>query len=122
PHESRNHEGRNHEGTKKNEDHEEKLSCTRNSSCASCLFVSSWFRLLVSSWFRRVTPPRDVIVVGGGVNGLVAATLLAKAGRKPLVLERGDRPGGCARTTEIAPGFRCSTLAHAAALRPTPVP
>ena len=83
------------------------------------LFVSSWFRLFVSSWFRRVTAPRDVIVVGGGVNGLVAATLLAKAGRKPLVLERGDRPGGCARTTEIAPGFRCSTLAHAAALSPT---
>jgi phytoene dehydrogenase-like protein len=60
----------------------------------------------------------DVIVIGAGHNGLVAATLLAKAGLKVLVLERADRPGGCARTAELAPGFRCSTLAHAAALDP----
>src|SRR5467141_2017716 len=60
----------------------------------------------------------DVIVVGGGVNGLVTATLLARAGRKTLVLERGDRVGGCARTDEIAPGFRCPTLAHTAAIDP----
>ncbi|PYR42769.1 MAG: amine oxidase, partial [Acidobacteria bacterium] len=60
----------------------------------------------------------DVIVVGGGVNGLVAAALVAKAGRRTLVVERTDRVGGCARTSEIAPGFRCTTLAHAAALSP----
>jgi phytoene dehydrogenase-like protein len=33
-----------------------------------------------------------------------------------LVLERSDRVGGCARTDEIAPGFRCPTLAHSAAI------
>src|SRR4029077_20830439 len=60
----------------------------------------------------------DVVIIGGGVNGLVAATLLAKAGVKTLVLERSDRVGGCARTSEIAPGFRCPTLAHAAAIDP----
>jgi phytoene dehydrogenase-like protein len=60
----------------------------------------------------------DVLVIGGGTNGLMTATLLAKAGRKVVVLERTDRPGGCARTTEIAPGFRCPTLAHAAAIDP----
>ena len=60
----------------------------------------------------------DIIVIGGGVNGLVTATLLAKRGLKTLVLERSDRAGGCARTSEIAPGFECPTLAHAAALDP----
>jgi len=60
----------------------------------------------------------DIVVIGGGVNGLVAATLLAKSGRKTLVLERTDRPGGCARTSELAPGFRCPTLTHAAAIDP----
>jgi phytoene dehydrogenase-like protein len=60
----------------------------------------------------------DVIVIGGGVNGLVAATLLAKRGLKTIVLERSDRVGGCARTTELVPGFRCPTLAHTAAIDP----
>src|SRR5712692_5701065 len=61
---------------------------------------------------------RDVVIVGAGVNGLVTAAFLAKAGLKPLVLERADRVGGCAVTSEIAPGFRCSTLAHTAAIDP----
>ena len=60
----------------------------------------------------------DVVLIGGGVNGLVTATLLARAALKVLVLERSDRVGGCARTDEIAPGFRGPTLAHAAAIDP----
>ncbi len=60
----------------------------------------------------------DVIVIGGGHNGLIAATVLAKAGLKTLVVERSGRVGGCARTTELAPRFRCPTLAHAAAIDP----
>jgi len=60
----------------------------------------------------------DIIVVGGGHNGLIAAALFAKAGLRTLVLERSDRPGGCARTSEVAPGFRCPTLAHTAAIDP----
>jgi phytoene dehydrogenase-like protein len=68
-----------------------------------------------------LTTTHDVIVIGGGHNGLVAATLLAKAGRTVVVLERGDRVGGCARTSELAPGFRCPTLAHAAAIDPAVV-
>lgn len=57
----------------------------------------------------------DIIVVGGGHNGLVAACYLAKAGLKTLVLERREIVGGAAVTEEIHPGFRCSTLAHSTA-------
>ena len=57
---------------------------------------------------------RDVVIIGGGHNGLVTAFYLAKAGYKPLVLERSAQVGGAAVTDEFHPGFRCSTLAHAA--------
>ncbi len=57
---------------------------------------------------------RDVVIIGGGHNGLITAFYLAKAGFKPLVLERRAQPGGAAITEEIHPGFRCSTLAHVA--------
>jgi len=60
----------------------------------------------------------DVVVIGAGHNGLIAAAFLAKAGLKTLVLERMDRVGGGARMSEIAPGFRCPTLAHTAAVDP----
>jgi phytoene dehydrogenase-like protein len=60
----------------------------------------------------RMAETRDVIIVGGGHNGLVAAFYLAKAGFKPLVLERRAQVGGAAITEEFHPGFRCSTLAH----------
>src|SRR5690242_20441437 len=57
---------------------------------------------------------RDVIIIGGGHNGLVTACYLAKAGFKPLVLERRAQTGGAAITEEFSPGFRCTTLAHSA--------
>jgi phytoene dehydrogenase-like protein len=58
--------------------------------------------------------PRDVVIIGGGHNGLVTAFYLAKAGFKPLVIERSAQVGGAAVTDEFHPGFRCSTLAHTA--------
>ena len=62
---------------------------------------------------------RNVIIIGGGHNGLVTAFYLAKAGFKPLVLERRSQPGGAAITEEFHPGFRTSILAHSAGpLRP----
>jgi phytoene dehydrogenase-like protein len=57
---------------------------------------------------------RDVIIIGGGHNGLITAFYLAKAGYKPLVLERSAQVGGAAVTDEFHPGFRCSTLSHTA--------
>ena len=54
----------------------------------------------------------DIVIIGGGVNGLVAATYLAKAGRKVLVLERRAVLGGSNITEEILPGFRIDTCLH----------
>jgi phytoene dehydrogenase-like protein len=54
----------------------------------------------------------DIIVIGGGHNGLVAAALLAKNGRRVLVLERRDRVGGAAVTEPLADGHLCDMAAH----------
>lgn len=52
------------------------------------------------------------VIIGGGHNGLVAAYYLAKAGLRPVVLERREEVGGGAVTSELHPGFRCPTLTH----------
>jgi phytoene dehydrogenase-like protein len=53
----------------------------------------------------------DVVIVGAGHNGLVAAAYLAKAGLRTLVLERRGSPGGALATEEIAPGVRAPVAA-----------
>ncbi len=61
----------------------------------------------------------DVIVVGGGHNGLTAGAMLAGAGLSTLVLESRDIVGGCCVTEEIAPNCRASTTSYIASmLRP----
>lgn len=54
----------------------------------------------------------DVIIIGGGHNGLVCANLLAKKARHVLILEASDQVGGLASTHEFSPGFSVSTAAH----------
>jgi phytoene dehydrogenase-like protein len=54
----------------------------------------------------------DVIVVGGGHNGLICATYLARAGLSTLLLERRDAVGGALATSELAPSARVPRLAH----------
>jgi phytoene dehydrogenase-like protein len=60
----------------------------------------------------------DAIVVGGGHNGLVAATLLARGGKSVLVLERAERVGGAAVSESVFPGARVSRFAYLVSLFP----
>jgi phytoene dehydrogenase-like protein len=48
----------------------------------------------------------DVVVIGAGPNGLVAGAILAKHGRRTLILESADEAGGHTRAITFAPGFR----------------
>ena len=61
---------------------------------------------------------RDVVVIGGGHNGLACATYLAKAGLDVLVLERRPIVGGAAVTEESWPGYRVSTASYVVSLMP----
>ena len=58
----------------------------------------------------------DVIVIGGGHNGLVNAAYLARAGKRVLVLERRHVLGGAAVTEEVFPGFKYSVCSYVVSL------
>src|SRR6266516_4796669 len=63
-------------------------------------------------------PERDVVVIGGGHNGLTCATYLSKAGLDVLVLERRPIVGGAAVTEESWPGYLVSTASYVVSLMP----
>src|SRR5512135_3279291 len=58
----------------------------------------------------------DVLVIGGGHNGLINAAYLARAGKNVLVLERRHLVGGAAVTEEIFPGFKFSVFSYVVSL------
>jgi phytoene dehydrogenase-like protein len=58
----------------------------------------------------------DVVILGGGHNGLVCAFYLARAGLKVVVLERRGLVGGAAVTEPFHPGFRNSTASYTVSL------
>ncbi len=54
----------------------------------------------------------DHVIIGSGINALVAGAMLALKGDRVLLLERAAQPGGCLRTDEITlPGFRHDVMA-----------
>ena len=54
----------------------------------------------------------DAIIIGAGANGLVAATVLARAGKRVALLDENEEIGGKARSIEFAPGFHAAPLAQ----------
>ena len=58
----------------------------------------------------------DVIIIGGGHNGLVASAYLAEAGLRVLVLEKNAVVGGAAVTEEFHPGFKNSVASYTVSL------
>ena len=76
-------------------------------------------RRVRSSRWPRAPTPFDVVVVGGGHNGLVAAGLLAKRGARVTVLERRSKVGGAAVTEQPwGPDFKMTALSYVMSMMP----
>src|SRR5882757_4500679 len=79
-------------------------------------FPSQMRRPDVCGKMPPMTQHYDCIIIGGGHNGLVCASYLARGGKRVLVLERQGVVGGAAVTDEIAPGYFVSTASYLVSL------
>src|SRR3954469_4028240 len=80
-----------------------------------------WNRVFPTEWSvsQTLSVTHDVIIIGGGHNGLVAAAYLARAGRRVLVLERREVVGGAAVSERpFGPDFTISTVSYVVSLLP----
>ena len=68
-----------------------------------------------------MTAPYDAVIIGGGINGLVAAASLGKAGQRGVLLEGDEAIGGQSKSAEFYPGFRADALGQNVGWLPPPV-
>lgn len=97
----------------------EKFSKISRCFSSSQQFVDDFGNKYQSSQGKFTAPKktkRDVIIIGGGHNGLVSAAYLAKQGLDVLLLERRHTLGGAAVTEEMVPGFKFSRASYLAGL------
>eukprot|EP01125_Pyxidicula_operculata_P021282 TRINITY_DN8132_c0_g1_i1.p1 TRINITY_DN8132_c0_g1~~TRINITY_DN8132_c0_g1_i1.p1 ORF type:complete len:857 (+),score=192.80 TRINITY_DN8132_c0_g1_i1:21-2591(+) len=78
--------------------------------------ISKKYHPSPGEYIKPTKSKRDVIIIGGGHNGLVTAAYLAKHGLDVLVLERRHLVGGAAVTEELYPGFKFSRASYLAGL------
>lgn len=70
----------------------------------------------MNSFRKKDNSPCDIIIVGGGHNGLICSAYLARRGIKVKVLESAHKVGGAAITETFHPGFKNSVAAYTVGL------
>jgi len=92
------------------------MMCNTRSSLLSSVFPAINRRLSTATAPHTPSDSYDVVVVGGGHNGLVAAAYTASAGLSTAVLERRHVLGGAAVTEEIISGYKFSRASYVLSL------